>query len=319
MSSHFELPETLPPVAADAEAVQRALDGLLTRRPELAGVISPFGPLFVASRRADALLKNWRPEELPRVFPDKLAQGAPWLAGDDLQWLADRGAAVAAEVLPELAGQFPVVAEECGRVLAAVNEGRLDSALLIRRLLDNDAEGLATMAAGLDVRPGLLGLAAREIALPLLRRAAGLRTAEIAAAQWSRGCCPCCGSLPSASFLSRRDERNAEFLVGGGGRKVFLCSRCEHRWNAKRVMCPVCENEDPHAIERVSVEQKPGERVYLCKKCGTYLPCLDLRETLDVAALEIEPLGLVHLDILARERGFVPAAVTPWNTMGDGE
>lgn len=317
MSSHFTLPETLPGAAPDAGTVQRAADALLARRPELSTVIAPLAALAVASHRAAALLEGWQPASLPPIAPDKLAQGVPWLAGDDLAWLAGQDRAVAAEVLPEIARQFPAVAGECEKILVAANAGRLDTPRLVRKLLDNDAAGLAEIADALDVRPGLLGLAAREIALPLLRRAASLAAARLAETQWSRGCCPCCGSLPSAAFLARRDERNAEYLVGGGGQRVLLCSRCEHRWNAKRIMCAVCENEDPHGMERITVDKQPGERVHLCTNCNSYLPCLDLREALDVTTLEIEPLGLLHLDIIARERGFSPAAATPWNALGD--
>jgi hypothetical protein len=28
------------------------------------------------------------------------------------------------------------------------------------------------------------------------------------------------------------------------------------------------------------------------------------------------PIGLLHLDVLAQERGFSPLAPSPWNTLG---
>lgn len=318
MGSHYSLPDTLPPIISDAEAFVKAIDALLRRRPELSDVIAPFAALFTTSHAADEELSAWSPE-LPGIDPNKLAQGVPWLAGEDLSWLSQRAGGVARLVLEEIGRQFPGGSAECDRVLSAIEGGKLDVALLTRRLLDNDGEGVADLAKMIDVRPGLLVLAAREIAAPLLRRAARLKAGELGAVHWARGCCPACGSLPSAAFLARRNELNAEYLAGGGGQRVLLCSRCEHRWSTKRVMCPVCETEDPHTLEYEKVTDGRGERVYYCKSCRSYLPCLDLRESAEVEALEIEPLGLVHLDILARGKGFAPSASTPWNALGDGE
>lgn len=315
MSSIFTLPDTLPLADIDTESLEAALTELVGRRPGISATIRPFAELFGTSRKADALLSGWTAKGMPDPDPAKLGQGVPWLADDSLTWIDDQGAAVAGHVLPAIGAVFPAVAAECGRMLKAIREGRVSCSGLVRLLLDNDAAGLDSMAAWLDVRTGLLVLAVREIGLPLLRKAARLRRDEISKVQWLRGCCPCCGSLPSAAFLSRRNERNAEFLAGGGGQRVLLCSRCEHRWTTKRVMCPVCETEDPEAIEYVKVSEGRGERVYLCGKCNSYVPCLDLREAADVTALEIEPLGLVHLDILARKRGYSPAAPLPWNAL----
>ena len=59
MSSHYALPDTLPPVAADAETLGKALEELIRRRPELSAVIAPFASLFTASRAADAELADW--------------------------------------------------------------------------------------------------------------------------------------------------------------------------------------------------------------------------------------------------------------------
>ena len=315
MSNIFTLPGTLPPVDIDMASLETALAALVSRRPGISATIRPFAELIGASRKAETLLNGWTAPGIPETDPAKLGQGVPWLADDNLTWIDVQGAVVAGYILPAIGDIFPAVAAECDRTLKAIREGRASCSGLVRLLLDNDAAGLDSMAAWLDVRTGLLVLAVREIGLPLLRKAARLRRDEISKVQWLRGCCPCCGSLPSAVFLSRRNERNAEFLSGGGGQRVLLCSRCEHRWTTKRVMCPVCETEDPQAIDYLKISEGRGERVYLCGKCNSYVPCLDLREAADVTALEIEPLGLVHLDILARKRGYSPAAPLPWNAL----
>jgi len=57
-----------------------------------------------------------------------------------------------------------------------------------------------------------------------------------------------------------------------------------------------------------------GERIDICRLCGHYLPCIDLRDLDALPHLDTMSVGLVHLDMLAQEKGFSPMVRTPWNT-----
>ena len=60
-------------------------------------------------------------------------------------------------------------------------------------------------------------------------------------------------------------------------------------------------------------EENRHERIEACKKCGSYLLCIDLREVDGDIRMNAASLGLVHLDIIAQQRNYSPLAAMPWN------
>ena len=82
-----------------------------------------------------------------------------------------------------------------------------------------------------------------------------------------------------------------------------------------RTACPFCENDDQKKLEYFFSEERQRERVEVCHHCRRYLVGMDLREQIDEPVLEVAPLGLVYLDILAQRQGFTPGAVTDLNVL----
>ena len=77
-------------------------------------------------------------------------------------------------------------------------------------------------------------------------------------------------------------------------------------------MCPACENEDKRHLY-YQPEEDHSERLDVCSHCNAYLPCIDLRESSNKYCLDMAAVGMLHLDIWAREKGYHPLAWTPWN------
>ena len=75
-------------------------------------------------------------------------------------------------------------------------------------------------------------------------------------------------------------------------------------------MCDTSDKEDRCYYQE---EGETCERIEACGRCGHYLLCIDLRECAPPPTMEVAAVGMIHLDILARDRGFSPMAWTPWN------
>ncbi len=293
-----------------------ALAALQNRRPALAPLLTAFGGLVARKATLASQLAGSIPEGAFPVDPARLAQGVPLLAGADLSALRAAMRESMVVFLPLLAETFPALGSDLSRIAEALSrpdQGPTDVASLARHLLDGNEEALTQFADGLAVSPSVLVFALRGILAPVLAAAAKLVRARLAESGWRKGSCPVCGSLPGLATLSKVGDLGSEFLRGGGGRKHLHCSLCGHGWRIDRGMCPVCDNTDKDQREYFRVEGETVEKVEVCRKCGHYVPCVDLRELDGEPPLEALSLGMAHLDILARQKGYRPAAWLPWN------
>jgi FdhE protein len=82
-----------------------------------------------------------------------------------------------------------------------------------------------------------------------------------------------------------------------------------------RTACPFCENDDHETLEYFYSAERTSERAEVCNSCKRYIVGVDLRDRVDNVVMDVAPLGLVYLDILAQEKGYLPGAVTAWNVL----
>ncbi|MDO8568148.1 MAG: formate dehydrogenase accessory protein FdhE [Dehalococcoidales bacterium] len=111
--------------------------------------------------------------------------------------------------------------------------------------------------------------------------------------QWRRGYCPVCGGRADFGFL--HTETGARWL---------LCSRCDAQWLFQRLECPDCGNQEPGKLAYFTDEQGLY-RLYTCENCRRYLKAIDLRRAGVEVLLPLERLLTLHLDIQARESGYI--------------
>ncbi|HEY9016130.1 MAG TPA: formate dehydrogenase accessory protein FdhE [Gemmatimonadales bacterium] len=109
--------------------------------------------------------------------------------------------------------------------------------------------------------------------------------------RWLRNYCPMCGTPPAMAQLVGKDPGRQRFLV---------CGCCRTRWRYHRTNCPFCENDD-HQRSTLAIEGEGSLRIDHCEACGGYLKTYNGEGS--------EPVFLadwtsVHLDIIARDRGF---------------
>ena len=125
--------------------------------------------------------------------------------------------------------------------------------------------------------------------------------------RWDRGYCPVCGAHPDTSCL-RKHTRDRDYLTGHGSRRWLHCSRCSFEWCLHRVICPHCGNEDADSLEYLASTESPHEKLYVCRRCKKYLTCLDTSELIEKPLSDLIPFELLHLEIMATEKGFSPGA-----------
>jgi FdhE protein len=145
--------------------------------------------------------------------------------------------------------------------------------------------------------PGLLRYlgwaAAARYLRPILAAFAVWRDEE----RWLRGYCPTCGAAPAMAQLAGKDP---------GRKRMLSCGRCRTRWQFSRTACPFCE-ADAQRLATLAIEGEGGLRIDHCESCLGYLKTYDGEGN---ESLLLSDWSSLHLDVLARDRGWKPAAAS---------
>lgn len=204
--------------------------------------------------------------------------------------------------------------------------GEDEAALLAasRAYLKGDVEELEARAQAVALPSGVLSLVLEAVVGAVLRAAVRLQfpeSLEWAApwderpASWGRGWCPVCGSAPVVAWLEEKgfDHKNP-FAAGGGGKKHLHCGLCGTEWRFRRGACPSCDSEGADVMEVLrESEHSFGERLDWCTRCQSYCPAVDLRERDTRPDMDALALSLMHLDMVAADKGLSPLYPTFWN------
>lgn len=106
--------------------------------------------------------------------------------------------------------------------------------------------------------------------------------------------CPVCAARPQVAVL--RPE-------GDGGKRFLVCSFCMTEWEFRRILCPICGEEDNAKLPRYSAEGIPAVRIEACDSCSHYLKSVDM--TVDgLAVPPVDEVATAPLDVWAIEHGF---------------
>jgi FdhE protein len=111
-------------------------------------------------------------------------------------------------------------------------------------------------------------------------------------AHWGREYCPTCGSLPVMAQLVPTDR---------GRQRLLFCVCCKTRWKYKRIGCPYCGNDASDRLGILHVEGEDALRIDVCEECKGYVKTYANQGE---EALFFADWTTLHLDVLARERGF---------------
>ncbi len=288
---------------AEVELLERGLARARSENPALSALFEAFGPILMERARLRQEAPGW-PGRPPRFDAEVFCQGTFLLSGKGFKDMSDGLPAAADRLLPVLARSFPALAGEFEALGAALGAGLLSWRDLARA-------GFGRKASAPGVSPAALAFAASELVRPLVERQARDLRDRIRDLPWSRGRCPVCGSGPAMSVL-RPQRDSAEFISGHGGRRFLRCGVCSTEWTHKRVSCPGCGCEEPEELAVLASGDRPFERVDACRRCKTYVPCLDAGEMVVVPDPDLAALVMLPLILRAREQGFEAQAELPW-------
>ena len=189
------------------------------------------------------------------------------------------------------------VASTAGTMKMATLERALDSnldmAMLFRTSLCQESDGLNDVAAitraDAEALQGVLAL----LPVPFLQ-ACNRRFASSISESWVEGYCPVCGAWPAFAEV-RGIERS----------RHSRCGRCGGEWHAQALTCPYCRTSDHHELVTL-VPESPASHAVIdaCKRCLGYVKTFTRLQGCAPAAVLLEDLASVDLDVAAVELGY---------------
>ncbi len=268
------------------------LEAWIDAHPFLAGMAS-FQGLVEASARAEATPVVFVPRWA--AYAREHVEGVPLLlslgAGLDVRdWAADALERVAARLVG--AGVPAGMLVQCRHVREQLRQGPEARKAVVRWLLGDPG-------AQEPQNPGLLWFLGWTVLAhllgPLVSEYAVWRGDE---ARWKRPMCPTCGAPPAMAQLVDR---------GDGPERLLSCACCRTRWRFKRLGCPLCSAEGGERTELLELEDERELRVDLCTACKGFLKTYVGEGEEDLFLADWTSL---HLDVLARERGYARKGAT---------
>ena len=178
----------------------------------------------------------------------------------------------------------------------AVKRERLDLWALGNTWLTGDVLTLPAQLEAQGYAADLVLTLLRLTLLPCLEQVAMQLTPLRATQPWGRGYCPTCGAWPVLA-----EQRGLEQL------RYLRCGLCASSWEVDRLLCPFCTTRDFHVLGYLQVEgEEPRQRVATCDACQTYLKLRSTLTPLTTPQLLVEEIALVHLDLIAMDKGYSP-------------
>jgi len=143
-----------------------------------------------------------------------------------------------------------------------------------------------------DDNPAPSSFFARALFQPIAEYLAAAPAALLAG--FAGSVCPVCDGKPQVAVL--RPE-------GDGGKRFLVCSFCLTEWEFRRILCPICGEEDHAKLPRYTAEGVAAVRVEACDTCKYYLKGVDM--TVDGLAVPlVDEVATAPLDLWAAEHGY---------------
>ena len=309
-----------------SQTAEQTFTDIMLWRPALKNFLTVFSPLFMAmDKLSNEMVTNFDLFALPACQPERMQNGISILADFNFPDLAQPLAHISAQLsgqlqaLPNLQGNVDPYQKYFAQVHLS------EQAILWRSIVTNDANILQELAEKLNLDAAILHFLAKFFFSVLLK---ALVTKTYGAYDiskewpwdtnnvWQQGYCPVCGAYPTIGWLDKPtiDERNT-YLLEGGGRKHLHCGLCGANWRFLRLSCPNCGINESKELEMLTcTDNTHGESLDHCSKCNSYYPLVDLRERINIPHLDAQALGMLHLDLIAHEKGLMPLRLSFWNS-----
>jgi FdhE protein len=165
-------------------------------------------------------------------------------------------------------------------------------------LLTGEAQALPAQLEAQGYVADMVITLLRLALLPFLEQVAGQLAPLLANHSWGQGNCPICGAWPVLA-----EQRGLEQF------RHLRCGLCASSWEVDRLLCPFCANRDHLLLGYLQVEgEEQKQRVATCDACQGYLKLRATLTPLTTPQILVEELAMMHLDLIALEKGYLPPA-----------
>ena len=281
--------------------IKKTITKIKKEMPSLAIILNTYGKVFAERAKFKEELPLLLNVRISSPDPLRFSQGMTLmnegifpLATDSMEKVRDR-------MIPVLSKAFPKIRPVLRKLKAALKKNQLDLKDCMKSMLNGRDEIISQTASRLETDPLTLKFILGQLFKPLIEKQAESLRSVMQNLTWKKGYCPVCGSLPALSYLK-----------GEEGQRWLICGLCSHEWRFMRTQCPCCETEDPKKSELCFVEDRAYERAEMCHQCKRYLVGVDLRKYPYEFIPEVAVAGMMYLDVLAQEKGFLPMADSAW-------
>ncbi len=271
------------------EALQKKMQQIKEKMPAYEKILDFYGKVREEQERIRAPLRM-EPPPISKERKSLLARkGFSLLRKEDFPVDIERGDQLFKSLCNIARDANPFLSEQVRKIEGAIKDQKLKVKEILGRKPEGEEIKRVAEALGLDEKV-LLFLIENSLK-PFVEAGAEQLAKEIESENWLRGICPICGSLP---FLS--------LLRGEAGKRSLLCSFCGTVWETERLLCPFCNNRKQERLHYLYTEEGAC-RIDLCEECHQYIKTIDLRKT-ELPDPSLEDLVTLHLDMVARERGY---------------
>jgi FdhE protein len=288
--------DAMSPEAA-VDRIGETLDWMKAGGGHLEKILESFRGLLVEQTRLKAELPADAFFKIDVLDKERFVKGAPLTCREKLISIGKMWKIGAERLIPPMREGFPKIREVLERLQSVLIIGNIDPDMYATEILKDRNRGSWEIAAESTLEQGIVKFALLHISRPFVAKRAETLMPFMEGLSWEKGYCPVCGSLPELSFLREKE-----------GRRWLKCSFCRHEWRFIRTACPCCETQKEGSAGVLYIEGREHERLDLCHHCRKYVAEIDLRVSVKEPALDAAALGLLHLDVMAQQKGFQPMA-----------
>ena len=177
--------------------------------------------------------------------------------------------------------------------LRAAQGANLDAVEIFEASLSPGGERISGIASAAGIDPEAFQAVVALVPVPFLH-ACRQRWATLIPESWVEGFCPACGSWPA--FTEVRGIERSRF---------FRCGRCGSDWYARFLHCAYCGQNDHEQLTSLVPENGSTQAVVeACRRCRGYVKAFTKLQGCAPAAVMLEDLATVDLDVAAVQQGY---------------
>jgi len=275
------------------EDIQKAAEEIKKNKPEFETMLSLYESIFIAQEKAkkNVSIPDFKiPEEKLSI---KQAEYFPLADISEFSIDYEVSEKLFMEICDILDSNDNELSETVKKISGLTAEKKIDLNKIFASFIKEDESLFDEAAKKHNIDKQVLGFIVYNALLPSLSSFSEMISENLDKdADWDKGYCPVCGSMPALSLF----EEN--------GKRFLICGFCGHKWGSKRMYCPYCENDDHETLRYYSIDNEEEYRVDACDKCKKYIKVVDVKKTTRTIYPPLEIRSTPYIDLKFEKMGL---------------